>query len=193
MKVVRLSCFLGVISLALGLLTIWISTLVNPWFDVMGGALSDMGRVGLPTSWVFNDGLLTASLIAATYAYCLTKSFRHPASHVAAGIYLVSVTHLTLIALFPEGTIPHLTLSFEFFLMMMFTYLTYSITLWVEGLRTYSILSFLAFATALGGSAGIKWPSTALLELFNVGVMAYWYVMMFQLTNRLLKNPSSSN
>ena len=184
---VRLSCFLGIIATSLGLLTIWISTLVNPWFDVMRGALSDMGRVGLPTSWVFNGGLLLTSFVAATYVYCLTKSFRHPASHVAAGIYLVSVTHLTLIALFPEGTRPHLTLSLEFFLMMMFTYLTYSITLWVEGFRTHSLLSFLAFITALGGSASIRWPSTALLELFNVGVMAYWYLLMLQLTNKLMR------
>lgn len=146
-----------------------------------------MGRVGLPTSWVFNGGLLLTSFVAATYVYCLTKSFRHPASHVAAGIYLVSVTHLTLIALFPEGTRPHLTLSLEFFLMMMFTYLTYSITLWVEGFRTHSLLSFLAFITALGGSASIRWPSTALLELFNVGVMAYWYLLMLQLTNKLMR------
>ena len=187
MEFVRVSRFFGVVATVLGLTTITASLSLNPWFNVMGGALSDLGRIGLNTAWVFNNGLLIASFIAAIYVHCLINSFRHPISYVAAGIYLVSVGHLTLIAIFPEGTPYHLTISYEFFLMMITTYLTYSITLWVEGFRAHSILSFLAFATALGGSASVKWPSTALLELFNVAVMAYWYLMMFQLTNKLMK------
>jgi len=178
---------MGLTALGIGILTLIIAMISNPWFNPFKGALSDMGRIGLKTAWIFNTGLLISSIVASLYTVCLLMSFRHPAMHLAAGIYLVSVGHLFLIALFPEGTRPHEFISYEFFLMMFVTYLTYTVSLWLERLKMHSLLSFLAFVLGFSLSASLKWPSTAILELFNISIMGYWFGVMFYATGHLMK------
>lgn len=181
-KTSKYVCLTGPLAVATGLLTLAVSALMNPWFNIYRDAFSDMGRVGLPNSWVFNLGLLIASFLSIAYTYCLLISLKHPLSHMAAGVYLIGVIHLMLIALFPEGTKPHWTVSFEFFTIMLFTYLVYAPALWLEGFRGTSIASLTLFVVGLSGSTLIHWPSTATLELFNIVLMVFWYMMIFTIT-----------
>jgi hypothetical membrane protein len=178
----RYICITGPLAVATGLITLAISALINPWFDLYRNAFSDLGRIGLQNSWVFNLGLLIASLLGIAYTFCLITSLKHPISHTAAGVYLIGVIHLMLIALFPEGTKPHWTVSFEFFTIMLFTYLAYSPALWLEGFKIPSMISLTLFIVGLSGSALIHWPSTAMLELFNIILMTCWYAIIFPIT-----------
>ncbi len=182
MSCLRPYCLAGIASLALGVLTIAASLIANPWFSVWRGALSDLGRVGLSTAWIFNSGLIASSITASTYVYCLIKSFRKSVTMVSAGIYLTAVAHLTLIAVFPEGTPQHWTLSYEFFLMMYAVYAAFTASLAAEGLGRHALLSASALAAGLIPSVIIEWPSTALLEIYNIAVMGYWYAVMLHAT-----------
>ena len=143
------------------------------------GALSDMGRVGLGTAWVFNVGLMISASLGAAYVACLLKAFRGSLTHLATGVYLVAIINLFLIGVFPEGTEPHWTVSYEFFLLMLFTYLLNVPALWLEGLRRHALFNLALFALGLGGSLAINWPSIAALELYNIALMGAWYVTMF--------------
>ncbi len=175
----KLTCYSGLISYVMGIGTIGAAVIINPWFNVWTDALSDMGRVGLSTAWVFNTGLMAAAIVGMTYVACLLKVFKNSLTHLAAGVYLVAAANLFLIGAFPEGTKPHWTVSYEFFFLMFFTYLLNAPALWLEGLRKHAFINLTLFVVGLGGSAIIKWPSTATLELYNIALMGIWYFVMF--------------
>ncbi len=175
----KILCYLGLVSYVLGIATIAAAVAVNPWFNVWTDALSDMGRVGLPTAWVFNTGLMVAAVVGMAYAACLIKVFSNPVTHLAAGVYLVAAANLFLVGAFPEGTKPHWTVSYEFFFLMFFTYLLNAAAMWLEGLRRHSVVNLALFALGLGGSIMIDWPSIATLELYDIALMGVWYVVMF--------------
>ncbi|MCD6324254.1 MAG: DUF998 domain-containing protein [Desulfurococcales archaeon] len=178
------ACFLGLATIVSGLLTIGAAMLANPWFDVWEGALSDMGKVNLPTAWIFNAGLIITSLVGAGFTYCLVQTFRDTYMLVAAGIYLTSMAHLALIGLFPEGTAPHWTLSYEYFLMMYVTFFVYGFGFFLIGLRGHGVAAFSIGVLGLLLSAIISWPSTAVLELFNVAVIGGWYLVVTHAVSR---------
>lgn len=160
---------------------------VNPWFNVFNGALSDMGRAGLGTAYVFNTGLIITSFVGMGYAYCLANVFRRKFGVFSAGVYLVAAFFLLLIAAFPEGTDPHQVVSYAFFLLMDTVMMLYGLALWLEGLKTRGVLSALLSLMALSGSIIIDWPSVAIMELYNVFIYAAWYVLMLSATRSLLR------
>jgi len=184
-KLGKLTCYLGIVSYVMGVGTIGAAVAVNPWFNVWTDALSDMGRVGLSTAWVFNTGLMLAAVVGMAYAACLIKVFRSSLAHLAAGVYLVAAANLFLVGAFPEGTKPHWTVSYEFFFLMFFTYLLNAPALWLEGLRKHAVINLALFALGLGGSVIINWPSIATLELYNIALMGVWYVTMLHATKSL--------
>ncbi len=186
-KLGKLTCYLGIISYVIGVGTIGTAVAINPWFNVWTDALSDMGRVGLSTAWVFNMGLMLAAVVGMAYVVCLIKVFRNSLAHLAAGVYLVAAANLFLVGAFPEGTKPHWTVSYEFFSLMLFTYLLNAPALWLEGLRKHAAINLALFALGLGGSVIINWPSTATLELYNIALMGVWCVTMFH-TTKLVKH-----
>ena len=186
-RLTRVACWLGLTVVALSFATIGFAIAANPWFNLFRNALSDMGRVGLETAYVFNIGLLITSFAGMGYAYCLANIFRRRISVFLAGIYFVAAVFLMLIALFPEGTSPHGVVSYEFFLFMDVVMLFYGVSLWAEGFRTRGLLSAVLTIIALAGSVLIDWPSVALVELYNIAIYSLWYVMMFSVTTSLLK------
>lgn len=189
---VKLTCYSGLISYVMGVGTIGAAVAVNPWFNVWTDALSDMGRVGLSTAWVFNTGLMTAAIVGMLYVVCLLKVFKGSLAHLAAGVYLVAVGNLFLVGMFPEGTKPHWTVSYEFFFLMLFTYLLNAPALWLEGLRKHALVNSVLFALGLGGSIVISWPSVATLELYNIALMGAWYITMFSAVRAVVRSSSAT-
>ncbi len=188
----KLTCYLGLISYVMGVGTIGAAVAVNPWFNVWTDALSDMGRVGLSTAWVFNVGLMVSAVVGMAYVACLLKVFRNPLTHLAAGVYLVAAANLFLVGAFPEGTKPHWTVSYEFFFLMFFTYLLNAPALWLEGLRKHALINLALFALGLGGSVVISWPSIATAELYSIALMGVWYVTMFSAVRAVIKSSSAA-
>ena len=178
----KYACLLGPATVLSGLLTIVISILSNPWFDVLKHALSDMGRVGLSTAWIFNGGLLITSLLALGYAYCLANIFSRKLGVAFLGIYIVAAVSLALIAIFPEGTDPHYYVSLQFFILMTFNLLLFGIALLLESRIRTATASISMFILSLVGSVAVKWPSIASIELYNVAIYAGWFILMFSIS-----------
>ncbi len=184
-KVLHIACWLGIATIISSLLTILLSITLNPWFDLFNDALSDMGRVGLDTAYIFNSGLAITSLLGMGHAYCLAHTFRNRLGVFSAGVYWVCASLLLFVAVFPEGTRLHWIISYGFFLLMDVALVLFGFALWSNGLKVHGAASVILSFTALLGSVLIKWPSMAILELFNIAIYYVWYILMFSVIRTL--------
>ncbi|MEO3993976.1 MAG: DUF998 domain-containing protein [Desulfurococcaceae archaeon TW002] len=167
-SIIRYLRYSGLLSFMIAYVFIIISILINPWFSFFKNALSDLGRVDLENSYVFNMGLVLAGLISLTYIPSLLIFFRSRIGYMSTGVFLVAILHLILIGVFPEGTSPHGFVSYEFFALMTISLLLVGISLIVERLGKYGFIFIMLFLLSLIGSLFIAWPSVALLELYNI-------------------------
>jgi len=172
--------YFGVLALAVGWITITISIMLNPWFSIMNNALSDLGALGLKHAWVFNLGLTISGFFAVLYSIYLLWATKSKLEALASSIFFLSAVHLILIAAFPEGTYPHLLVSFEFFILSGISILVFGIALMVQGNPrfglTFSLLSAVGFISA----ALAPWPSTGSLEVFAIILMSVWAALMLK-------------
>jgi len=177
---IRYLRYSGLLAFVIAYVFILASILINPWFNLFKNALSDLGRLGLENSYVFNAGLILAALIALTYIPSLLNFFKSRVGYMSTGVFFVAILHLLLVGVFPEGTKPHGLVSYEFFALMTLSLLMIGISLITERLSRYGLFFLVIFVLSVGGSFLVKWPSTALLELYNialyntgVGVLTY--------------------
>ncbi|MBC7090521.1 MAG: DUF998 domain-containing protein [Nitrososphaeria archaeon] len=70
-------CLLGPLALIIAWATIFVSIMVNPWFNLFKGALSDLGALGLGTNYIFNTGLILTGIVFAIYAGFLERVLRN--------------------------------------------------------------------------------------------------------------------
>lgn len=168
--------YLGIISMIIGWITIVAAILINPWFNFMEGALSDLGALNVSNSYIFNSGLALSGILAMAYAIYLALSIGNKLATFGSGVFFIASSHLLLIAVFPEGTEPHAPVSYEFFLLMAVSILIFGIAMLFEGSKKYGLLNILYFAIGLGGSVAFKWPSIALLETYNIVFMTAWAI-----------------
>lgn len=170
--------FFGLISLAVGWITIFISMALNPWFSIAKNALSDMGALGAEYAYVFNSGLFVAGVLALFYSIYLLSEYDGKISALASSMFFFSAVHLILIAVFPEGTYPHLLVSYEFFIWAGVAVLVFGIAFLAGGRlklgSLFTVLSLVGFILA----AVIPWPSIASLEIFSICILTIWVALM---------------
>jgi hypothetical membrane protein len=171
-------CLLGPLALIMAWATIIVSITVNPWFNLYKNALSDLGAVGLGTNYIFNTGLILTGIVFAIYAGFLERVSRNRVSAMASGIAILSAAHLIMIAVFPSGTEPHKFVSLEFFLLAAATIFFMSISFYVDGKKFYGTSSMIIFLVGILGSALIDWPSTALLEIYDIILLTIWTTLV---------------
>jgi len=174
----RISCFLGVVAIAVGWVTIISSIAVNPWFSVTTNALSDLGAITVGNRMLFNVGLAVAGMLSLGYTCCLVNSARNKLGVFAAGVYSLASVHLLLIAVFPEGTGPHWFVSVEFFVLTGVSIPLLGVALIVAGARRHGLMSMLWAVAGFVGSAVVEWPSIALLEIYNLALITAWILTM---------------
>jgi len=172
--------YFGVLALAVGWVTILASIMLNPWFSITRNALSDLGALGLERAWVFNLGLAVSGVFAALYSIYLIWAVKSKLEILASSIFLLSAIHLIMIAAFPEGTYPHLSVSFEFFILSGVSIMIFGVALiakgkWGLGL-TFACLSAAGFVS----SAIVPWPSTGSLEVFAILLISIWVALMLK-------------
>lgn len=161
-----------------GWATIAVAIALNPWFNVAKGALSDLGAVGAPKNRVFNVGLTIAGTLSLAYAACLANSFKNRLGAFASGVYSVAAAHLILVAIFPSGTEPHAFISIEFFVLTGVSMILIGLALIKDGLLSHGALSLSCSALGFFGSAALDWPSTAILEIYNITLITAWVATM---------------
>ncbi|MCS7132856.1 MAG: DUF998 domain-containing protein [Aigarchaeota archaeon] len=177
--VLRAVRFFGILALAIGWITIFISISLNPWFSITKNALSDLGAIDVRHNFIFNFGLATASIFAIIYSFYLLMYLSGKLTALASSLFLLGSIHLLLIALFPEGTYPHLFVSLEFFVLIGVSILILGIAFLVRPEKrtlgmTFTAMSILGFLTA----ALAPWPSIGALEVFAISLMTVWAILM---------------
>lgn len=172
--------YFGLLSFIVAFLGITISVYLNPWFDVTKNALSDLGRVGLETSFIFNSSLFISSILALLYAYHLLSAIPGKLGCIGIGVYVVGIFSLMAISIFPEGTKPHLFVSWEFFTLMIASLLVFGISL-AKYRKIHGYFLIGLFFLSLLGSYFINWPSTATLEIYNLVCYFIGFLILFKI------------
>ncbi|WP_048147995.1 DUF998 domain-containing protein [Palaeococcus ferrophilus] len=143
-----------------------LAILVNrSWWSLTDNAISDLGRVGLPHNWLLNLPLILTALLGIYYAIGLLGEMRNRVEKAGVGVFTLGLVFLALIGAFPEGTSPHYTVSWGFFLFASLGYLIIGLGLWMEGHRNIGTFTVLLFITevlltrwAFGTFRGIAIP-----------------------------------
>jgi len=170
--------YCGVLALLVGWATILVSIMLNPWFSFAENALSDLGALGRRYASVFNTGLMIAGVLAALYGVFLLYASNGRISSLASSLLLLASIHLMLIAVFPEGTYPHLFVSYEFFILAGASILFFGLSSLIQGDvkrgSSFIGLAILGFASA----ALVPWPSVAAVETFSLSLITIWAILM---------------
>lgn len=93
----RIAAVTGVASAALALGGILVATLVSSSFTWTEAALSDMGRPGTATYWLFNGALVAAGALGFPFAYALLADARNAVQRVGVGLFLVTVAAMAMV------------------------------------------------------------------------------------------------
>ena len=170
--------FTGITAIMAGWATIIASIAVSPWFSITRNALSDLGVVDRPSSLVFNPGLAASAILAMVYSLYLWHRSKGRWGVSASVILFLSSWNLLLVALFPEGTYPHLMVSVQFFVFLGASILIFGIDLLKLGYRGIGLLSIILPVLGFGLSATVPWPSIGALEVFNLILATVWLIFM---------------
>jgi len=150
-------------------LVIALSWSLNPWFDPLRGAYSDLGSPGARYPWVFNLGMIVSGALVAALGIVV---YRLSGSRLeAAGAALLSEAgvFLALVGLFPEGTRPHSFVAAWFFLQLYASYVVLGVELRRRGLAgglALAAVGALAVPLASLVELLVGWPSVAVLETY---------------------------
>ncbi|MGB9784306.1 MAG: DUF998 domain-containing protein [Fervidicoccaceae archaeon] len=173
--------FLGILTFIVAFFGIALSIYLNPWFSITKNALSDLGRVGLEKSYIFNWTLIISSILALLYSFHLSSAIPGKLGCIGVGIYIVGAFSLMGIGLFPEGTGPHYFVSLEFFILMSASLLIFGVSLARHGKKSYGYALIGLFLLSFLGSYFIAWPSVAMLELYNIFCYFAGFLIIYKL------------
>lgn len=172
--------YFGILALAVGWITIIMAVSANPWFSLTRNALSDLGAVGRSTAWIFNWGITAAGALALLYSIYLIASSRGKLETLASTIFLLSSFHLTLIGLFPEGTYPHLFVSYWFFTSAGVAILAFGAAFLARRDLSLGILFTLLSLIGFICAVIVPWPSIGSLEVFEIILISLWAILMLR-------------
>ena len=93
----RIAAATGVVSAALALGGILVATFVSSSFTWTEAALSDMGRPGTATYWLFNGALVAAGALGVPFAYALLADAGNAVQRVGVALFLVTVAAMAAV------------------------------------------------------------------------------------------------
>ncbi|MEZ0290433.1 MAG: DUF998 domain-containing protein, partial [Sulfolobales archaeon] len=148
----------------------WIFTLasisVNSWFNLYRDAFSDLGGSRARDPWIYNLGLVTSSIFIELLSIRIVLTARNKLEVVSGSYLSIAGVFLTLIAVYPAGTRPHVFVSTWFFIQAFLGVLLHGIAV-ISRDRVFSILTIIIFTLALAGAL-VDWPSAACLETYEI-------------------------
>jgi hypothetical membrane protein len=93
----RIAAVMGLVSAAVALGGILVATLVSSSFTWTEAALSDMGRPGTATYWLFNGALVAAGALGFPFAYALLAAAGNAVQRVGVGLCVVTVAAMAMV------------------------------------------------------------------------------------------------
>ncbi len=170
------------------LIVYWLLTILsicaNPWFSVMHNALSDLGSNSANSPWLYNLALILGFPFLLAFSLHVIHSADNKLKTVGGAFILISSIFMGLIGVFHSGTRPHIFVSTYFFLQFFSGML-----IWGLGSRERIVPTAL-FAFAIVGIF-VPWPSTALIEIYEIGIIAS-FVIWYPLTQGRSRNKGNS-
>lgn len=154
------------------LFVVW-SISKNPRFSFWRNPLSDLGSPKATAPWIYNAGLIVTSFFMFLFSLHLILTARNKVQTIGGAYVSVSAIFLALIGIFHEATKPHVFVSTYFFVQFFLGVLIYG--LGSEGLTRLS--SVVLFILAIIG-AFFKWPSTALLETYEIALLMIFTLLV---------------
>lgn len=149
----------------------WIFTALsithNAWFDLYRDAFSDLGGPGAKNPWIYNYGLIVASLFVVLLSLDMILISRTKIGVVGASYISISGVFLALIGIFPAGTRPHTFISTWFFIQAFTGFLIYGLGEFRKDLGYLAII-IVTFMAGLLGALLIRWPSAATIEAYEI-------------------------
>ncbi|WP_456452296.1 DUF998 domain-containing protein [Thermococcus sp.] len=147
------------------------------WWRITNNAISDLGKAGLPHSWVMNVPLFISSILAIYYTLGLFEEVKNTISKLGIGIFILGLTFLAGIAAFPEGTEPHYYVSWGFFTSGSLGFLITGIGLGLEGRQRFGVFTGVLFAVEviLARWAMERFNGVAIAEFTGVFAMLIWH------------------
>ncbi|QIW24415.1 DUF998 domain-containing protein [Sulfolobus sp. S-194] len=168
----------GFISVILAWIVIFASIRLNPWFDFIKNAFSDLGGPLARDPWLYNYGLIIVSFFAFLYAIFLVEVNTNKILIIASAFVMVAAMFLALIGIFHEGTYPHVFVSTWFFIQFDIAILTYGIGLLTER-RKLGIYILILFIIGNVVAGVVKWPSAATIEAWGISIIDIWVILSF--------------
>lgn len=92
--------------------SIWLNL---SWWTWAGNTLSDLGHVDVTYGLVFSLGLIIAGIIDFIFVLGLPRLVNGRIGLVGIGILAIGTINLSLIGIFPDGTVLHDPFSYSFF------------------------------------------------------------------------------
>jgi len=93
----RIAAATGVVAPVLAVGSFVLATVLSPSFTWAGTALSDMGRPGEPTYWLFNGGLVAAGVVGVPFAHALATTARNAVHRAGVAAFVVAVACMGLV------------------------------------------------------------------------------------------------
>ncbi|MEM1626015.1 MAG: DUF998 domain-containing protein [Sulfolobaceae archaeon] len=170
---------LGIVSLILAWIIILTSIYLNPWFIFTKNAFSDLGSKYANYYYLYNFGLVIVSILGFIYACYLAYISRNKIETIGSAFVMVAMVFLALIGIFPEGTYPHLFVSFWFFTQFAIAILTWGIGIFIEGDGKIGSILILLFIIGVLGSIIIPWPSAATIETWGIIIIDISIILLY--------------
>ena len=157
------------------------------WWRLTDNAISDLGKVGLPHNWLLNVPLVITALLSIYYALGLRDIARNSVEKAGIWILIAGFVFLALIGLFPEGTSPHYSVSWGFFLMAGFGVLIAGAGMGLSGDRGMLYFTVVLFALAwiLSIWAMRTFKGVAISEFIGALTITTWhYAVLYKLREK---------
>jgi hypothetical membrane protein len=160
---------------------ILVATVLSPSFSWTASALSDLGRPGEPTTWLFDGGLIVGALLALPFVWGLWSNRENGFDAVGTVLLLLSLVSMALVGVFPEGTELHFPMALTFF-----SALTYALFFLGTGRVVAGVTRFGLAGIWLGIGHVTSWvvwavgvrlgPGLAIPESVGAATLAVWMV-----------------
>lgn len=183
---------IGLATVILAWLVLYLSVQRNPWFVFTEHAFSDLGGALAVNPAAFNNGMKALGGLFILYALVLIIDSANKVEAAGGAFAVVAGGFLVLIGFYPSGITLHAFVSLWFFLQTDLAIITWGLGILVSGWRGFG-----AVVTGIGvvgplAAAVVPWPSIAVLEAFCIALMSLWVVLMLRLHYTRLKTSSST-
>lgn len=169
----------GVGAVVVGLATVGLATVLEPWFTWTGHALSDLGDPARTANYhVYNRGMVLVGLLGLAFSARVALAREHPVHLAGAGLAAVTTAALGLVGVFPLGHPLHGPFAATFVLGTTYAVFVHGSGDVLAG-RPYrglwSVWLGIAHVTLWGAYAVVvPWEGIAIPEAITALVLAGW-------------------